>query len=141
MLLCPKRGFNMGKWLMQSQSLIIVVMMIIGIAVHRRRSLHVKIMGSIIFWDILLILQVELGRKAIMKASKALTNPAILNIHVSIAVSTVLLYIVMILTGRKVLAGNTDILPQHRRIGYTTFVMRLLTFATSFWAVVPDEGV
>jgi hypothetical protein len=131
----------MGKWLMQSQSLIIVILMIVGIVVHRRRSLHVKIMSSLIVWDILLILQVELGRKAIMKASKALTNPALLNIHVSIAVSTVLLYIVMILTGRKVLAGNNDILPHHRRIGYTTFVMRLLTFATSFWAVVPDEGV
>lgn len=131
----------MSKWLMQSQSLIIVVMMIIGIVVHRRRSLHVKIMSSVIIWDILLILQVELGRKAIMKASQAMTNPALLNIHVSIAVSTVLLYIVMIITGRKVLAGHSELLPQHKRIGYITFVMRLLTFATSFFAVVPDEAV
>ncbi|MFY7994518.1 MAG: hypothetical protein ACOVP4_14570 [Bacteriovoracaceae bacterium] len=131
----------MSKWLMQSQSLIIVVMMIIGIVVHRRRSLHVKIMSSVIIWDILLILQVELGRKAIMKASQAMTNPALLNIHVSIAVSTVLLYIVMVITGRKVLAGQSELLPQHKRIGYITFVMRLLTFATSFFAVVPDEAV
>lgn len=131
----------MSKWLMQSQSLIIVVMMIIGIVVHRRRSLHVKIMSSVIIWDILLILQVELGRKAIMKASQAMTNPALLNIHVSIAVSTVLLYIVMVITGRKVLAGHSELLPQHKRIGYITFVMRLLTFATSFFAVVPDEAV
>lgn len=126
---------------MQSQSLIIVVMMLIGIVVHRRRSLHVKIMSSVIIWDILLILQVELGRKAIMKASQAMTNPALLNIHVSIAVSTVLLYIVMVITGRKVLAGHSELLPQHKRIGYITFVMRLLTFATSFFAVVPDEAV
>ncbi len=131
----------MSKWLMQSQSLLIVILMVIGIIVHRRRSLHVKIMSSLIIWDIILILQVELSRKAIMKASRALTNPALLNIHVSIAVSTVLLYFVMIITGRKVLAGNAEILPHHRRIGYTTFVMRLLTFATSFLAVVPDEEV
>lgn len=141
MLPWAKRGFYMSKWLMQSQSLIIVVMMLIGIVVHRRRSLHVKIMSSVIIWDILLILQVELGRKAIMKASQAMTNPALLNIHVSIAVSTVLLYIVMIITGRKVLAGHSELLPQHKRIGYITFVMRLLTFATSFFAVVPDEAV
>lgn len=141
MLPWAKRGFYMSKWLMQSQSLIIVVMMIIGIVVHHRRSLHVKIMSSIIIWDILLILQVELGRKAIMKASQAMTNPALLNIHVSIAVSTVLLYIVMVITGRKVLAGHSELLPQHKRIGYITFVMRLLTFATSFFAVVPDEAV
>ncbi len=131
----------MGKWLMQSQSLIVVILMIAGIVVHRRRSLHVKIMSSVIIWDIILILQVELGRKAIMKASRALTNPALLNIHVSIAVSTVLLYVVMIMTGRKVLAGNSDILPHHRRIGYITLVMRILTFATSFFAVVPEEAV
>lgn len=141
MLPWAKRGFYMSKWLMQSQSLIIVVMMLIGIVVHRRRSLHVKIMSSVIIWDILLILQVELGRKAIMKASQAMTNPALLNIHVSIAVSTVLLYIVMVITGRKVLAGHSELLPQHKRIGYITFVMRLLTFATSFFAVVPDEAV
>lgn len=131
----------MGKWLMQGQSLIIVILMIIGIVVHRRRSLHVKIMSFVILWDVLLILQVELGRKAIMKASQAMTNPALLNIHVSIAVSTVLLYFVMIYTGRKVLSGNQEILPHHRRVGYTTLVMRILTFATSFWAVVPKEVV
>jgi hypothetical protein len=131
----------MGKWLMQSQSLLIMILMVVGIVVHRRRSLHVKIMSSLIVWDILLILQVELSRKAILKASKAMTNPALLNIHVSIAVSTVLLYFVMIITGRKVLAGDRGVLRLHRRIGYTTFVMRLLTFLTSFLAVVPDEEI
>ena len=131
----------MSKWLMQSQSLLIVILMVVGIVVHRRRSLHVKIMSSLIVWDILLILQVELSRKAILKASKAMTNPALLNIHVSIAVSTVLLYFVMIITGRKVLAGDSGVLRLHRRIGYTTFMMRLLTFLTSFLAVVPDEEI
>ena len=131
----------MGKWLMQSQSLIIVILMIAGIVVHRRRSLHVKIMSLVIIWDIILILQVELGRKAILKASNALNNPAILNIHVSIAVSTVILYFIMIPLGRKVLAGDNSLLPTHRKIGYLTLTMRILTFITSFWAVVPTEGV
>jgi len=131
----------MSTQLMQSQSLIIVILMIIGIVVHRRRSLHVKIMSFVIAWDIILILQVELGRKAILKASNAINNPAILNIHVSIAVSTVVLYFIMICLGRKVLAGQTHLLPRHRKFGYLTLVMRILTFVTSFWAVVPREVV
>ena len=65
---------------MQLQSFCIVLLMAIGIAVHRRRKLHVKIMGFAMIWDILLILQIELSRSAILKASKAITNTMILNI-------------------------------------------------------------
>lgn len=87
-------------------------------------------------WDVILILQIELSRSAILKASKAVENPILLNIHVSIAVTTVLLYGIMIYTGRRLLKGH-HIRREHRLLGYTTFFMRVLTFATSFLAVAP----
>lgn len=124
---------------MQGQSLGILILMAIGISLHRKRNIHWKIMSTAIVWDILLILQIELSRSAIMKASKAVTNPMILNIHVSIAVTTVILYGFMIYTGRKVLAGQNDLKPRHRTLGFLTFSMRVLTFITSFWAVVPKD--
>jgi hypothetical protein len=127
----------MEAWLLQMQSLCIVLLMLVGIVVRRRRDLHVKIMSTAMIWDILLILQIELSRSAILKASKAVTNPMILNIHVSIAVSTVILYGFMVYTGRALLAGKNEIRPKHRILGYTTLFMRILTFVTSFWAVVP----
>ncbi len=142
MLACIKLFFhrgNMEAWLMQLQSLIIVLIMILGILNHRKRNLHVKIMSVAMIWDVLLILQIELSRSAILKASKAITNTMMLNIHVSIAVTTVILYGLMIQSGRKVLAGNTELRAKHKRLGYTTFVMRILTFITSFWAVLPKE--
>jgi hypothetical protein len=129
----------METWLMQSQSLCILLLMLAGVIVHRRRSLHVKIMSTAMIWDVLLILQIELSRSAILKASKALSNPMILNIHVSIAISTVVLYGFMIYTGRKLLAGNNQYRKQHKLLGYSTFSMRILTFITSFWAVMPKE--
>jgi hypothetical protein len=95
-------------------------------------------MATAMIWDVLLILQIELSRSAILKASKALSNPMALNIHVSIAVTTVVLYGIMIYTGRKLLRGE-PVRKQHRWLGYTTFCMRVLTFATSFLAVVPKE--
>ncbi|MBY0517425.1 MAG: hypothetical protein K2P81_10975 [Bacteriovoracaceae bacterium] len=125
----------MPTWLMQTQSFLIVALMIYGITQHKSRSKHVKIMLSAMIWDILLILQIELSRSAILKAAKALSNPAMLNIHVSIAVTTVIFYLFMFITGRKVLAGDNSFLKRHKRLGWITMSLRILTFATSFMAV------
>ncbi len=129
----------MEVWLMQLQSLSIVILMAIGIAVHKRRKLHVRLMSLAMIWDVLLILQIELSRSAILKASKAMTNAVALNVHVSIAVATVILYGFMVYTGRKVLGGQSDLRARHKTLGYTTMALRILTFITSFWAVAPKE--
>ena len=129
----------MEVWLMQTQSLCIILLMIAGIVKRRQRKLHVKIMSVAMIWDILLILQVELSRSAVLKASKALSNPMILNIHVAFAVSAVVLYGFMVFTGRRLLAGDNSIRNKHKVLGYTTFLVRVLVFVTSFWAVIPKE--
>ncbi len=140
MLTCIKYLFNRGSMeaqLMQLQSLCIVVLMIAGIKVHRNRKLHVKIMSFAMIWDIILILQIELSRSAIIKASKAITNTMALNIHVSIAVLTVIFYGFMIQSGRAILSGNIQLRNRHKILGYSTMLLRILTFVTSFWAVTP----
>jgi uncharacterized membrane protein YozB (DUF420 family) len=125
--------------LMQIQSFLIVALMVWGITQHRQRLRHVRIMASAMIWDVILILQIELSRGAILKASQAPTNPLMLNIHVSIAVTTVLFYIAMVLTGRRLLRGETALYNRHRKLGYATFALRVLTFATSFLAVAPKD--
>jgi hypothetical protein len=130
----------MEAWLMQGQSICILLIMMAGIVMRRRRKLHVRMMSVAMIWDVLLILQIELSRSAILTATKALSNPMILNIHISIAVSTVVLYGFMVYTGRLMLSGQTQIRQKHRLLGYSTFLMRVLTFITSFWAVVPKDS-
>lgn len=125
---------------MQAQSLCILLLITVGIIVRRRRRLHVKIMSLAMIWDVILILQIELSRSAILKASKAMTNELALNIHVSIAVSTVVLYAFMIYTGNKMLNGQVNFRTKHRILGYSTYFMRILTFVTSFLAVSPGIG-
>jgi uncharacterized membrane protein YozB (DUF420 family) len=125
----------MPTWLMQTQSFLIVALMIYGITQHKNRRKHAKIMMSAMVWDVLLILQIELSRSAILKAAKAMSNPAMLNIHVSIAVTTVIFYIFMLITGRKVLNGDNTVLKRHKTLGWITMSLRVLTFATSFLAV------
>ncbi|MBT3982634.1 MAG: hypothetical protein HOE90_14845 [Bacteriovoracaceae bacterium] len=120
--------------LFQIQSLCILLLIYFGIFCRRTPSIHVKLMSWAIVWDIVLILEIELSRGAIAKASKAVTNPVILNIHVSCAVITVLLYFAMIFFGRKLLKGDKSVLKKHKILGWTTTVMRSLTFFTSFFA-------
>ncbi|HLW56404.1 MAG TPA: hypothetical protein VKY27_03410 [Bacteriovoracaceae bacterium] len=127
----------MQTWLMQTQSLLIVILMIVGLYYRKNRSRHVKVMSLAMIWDILLILQIELSRSAILKASRAIENTMILNIHVTIAVTTVIFYGIMVYTGRKLLAGESAIRTKHRVMGWSTLFLRILTFVTSFWAVAP----
>ena len=123
----------------QTQSFIILSLLFFGawlILKKKNRDLHVKTMLFAIVWDIILVLQIELSRGAIEKASKVTSNPNILNIHVSLAVSAVVLYVLLIVTGKKVLKGNRDIIGLHRKLGLLALLMRTLTFITSFFAVV-----
>lgn len=124
--------------LFQIQSFLILTTMTLGVYLRKKRSVHIKLMGTAIVWDILLILQIELTRSAIVKASKAMTNAMMLNVHVSLAVLTVLFYFAMIYTGRKFLKGDNSIRPLHKKLGWTTWSLRILTFITSFWAVSPQ---
>jgi uncharacterized membrane protein YozB (DUF420 family) len=125
----------MSAIIFQTQSFLIVALFIFGAIKHKNRNLHVKTMITGIIWDIVLILQIELTRGAIAKASKVVTNRAILNFHVSIAVLCVLLYIVMFITGKKLLNGNNDIRDLHKNLGRTTILLRVLVLITSFWTV------
>lgn len=121
----------------QAQSILIYSLMIYGITKRKNRKIHVPVMSTVLLWDVLLILQIELGRGAVEKASKAVVNPMILNIHVTFAVLSVIFYVLLLLTGRKLLKGDEVIRPRHRLFGWTAFALRTLTLLTSFFAVVP----
>lgn len=125
--------------LMQTQSFCIVLLIMVGIFFKKNSKLHVRTMVFAMIWDLILILQIELSRSAIIKASKAATNSFLLNIHVSIAILTVFFYLIMALTGRKLLKGEIKIKTKHKTLGYTTLALRILTFITSFWAVTPKD--
>jgi hypothetical protein len=129
----------MEAYVMQFQSLCIVFTMAFGILVRRNRKLHIKVMSLAIIWDVILILQIELSRSAILKASKAMSNAFALNVHVSIAILTVVLYGFMIQSGRQIIKGRGDLRKKHKILGFTTFSLRILTFVTSFWAVSPKS--
>ncbi|MFA6235994.1 MAG: hypothetical protein WC635_01600 [Bacteriovorax sp.] len=123
----------------QVQSILIYALLVFGITKRKNRRIHVPTMITVLTWDILLILQIELGRGAVEKAAKALINPMLLNIHVSLAVSCVVFYFLLIYTGGKLLKGNNHFRARHRIFGWTAFVLRTLTLLTSFFAVAGKQ--
>jgi uncharacterized membrane protein YozB (DUF420 family) len=125
----------MSTIIFQIQSTLIVMLLIFGVLKRKNRKLHIRTMLTAIIWDIFLVLQIELTRGAINKASQVTENPMLLNIHVSLAMTTVLLYFAMLFTGNKLKKGFESVRTQHMILGYTTFIIRMLTYITSFGAV------
>lgn len=121
----------MSSIIFQVQSFLIVALLLYGVYHRRNRYKHVKIMKSAIVWDLLLIAQIEINRSAIDKASKAMTNPAILNIHISLAIGTVLLYVLIGISGTKLLKGQESIRKFHKGLGILTLTTRIATLITS----------
>ena len=123
----------------QIQSICIYALMIFGIVKRKNRKVHVPTMIAVLSWDIILILQIELSRGAVEKATRALVNPVLLNVHISFAVSCVIFYLLLIYTGRNLLNGNNEFRLRHRLFGWTAFILRTLTLVTSFFAVAPKN--
>jgi hypothetical protein len=109
--------------------------MTLGVLNSKNRRIHVPLMISVITWDLILIAQIELNRNAIDKASKVMENPMLLNIHIALALSTVFLYFFMIFSGRKLLKGNQAMRNKHKNMGLLTYVLRVLTYITSYFVV------
>lgn len=122
----------MSAIIFQVQSILIVCLLLYGVYHRRNRYKHIRIMKTAIIWDLILVAQIELTRGAILKASKVTTNSQLLNIHVSLAVSTVLLYAFIFYTGRKLNNGDESIRKKHKVLGVTTLTIRILTLITSF---------
>jgi hypothetical protein len=120
----------------QIQSTLIVALLIFGVLqAKKNRKKHQKIMSFAMIWDILLIVQIEFTRHAVEKAIQINSNSMMLNIHVALAISTVVFYGIVFYLGRKIMLGNNQLVPTHKNLGKVTLILRLLTYVTSFTAV------
>jgi hypothetical protein len=125
----------MSAVIFQIQSFSIVALLLYGVYHRKTKFKHMRIMKTAIIWDLLLVAQIELTRGAIAKASKVISNPMILNIHVTLAVSTVLLYGLVWYLGSKLSNGDESKRKWHKVVGAITLTVRISTLITSFLAV------
>lgn len=117
----------------QVQSAIILGLLYFGaFTALKNRDRHTKLMTGAIIWDLILVLQIELSRKAINTATQVTTNSMLMNFHIAIAITVVVLYGFMYFYGRKILKGDNSKRKLHKILGIITLTLRTSTFITSF---------
>ena len=129
-------SMTMSSIIFQFQSTIILGLLFYGASRARKnRQQHVKIMTSAIAWDLILVLQIELSRKAINTATQVTSNSLLMNYHISVAVTVVVLYGVLFYLGRQIQKSPENyqrFIKQHKFIGILTLLLRTSTYITAF---------
>ena len=122
---------------LQIQSFLVLVILTLGVQNRKNRKRHVPLMISAILLDLVLVVQVEIARSVLNSAVKIQANDFITNIHITIASLTAVFYVLIVISGIRLLRGHTTLQPLHKKFGWTTFALRILTFGSSFMASSP----
>ncbi len=110
-------------------SFLILILFLWGRTLHKSNlRLHILIMSGVILADLLLVLSLVLNRDALSKVD--LQMPWTLQIHVPIAVFTVLLYLPTAYTGVQLLRGK-QVHARMRKLDQVLVVSRIMTLVTS----------
>lgn len=123
-----------SQLIFQIQNFLIWALMVFGITKRKDRKLHPKIMTSVIVWDVILILQIELTRSAINKAVDLSSHKTwLMPVHLFFAVGSVVLYGITAYNGRRLLKGNESARKIHGPVGWITVFFRTATMITSYF--------
>jgi|GEM_PF-4097577 uncharacterized membrane protein YozB (DUF420 family) len=115
----------------------ILVLILVGVALHHRRLLHAQLMKLCFVLDMLLLLAVEFLRSkpsAVGTAVDALRsgNNTVLVIHIVFSVAVLALWIVQLVLGTKVLRGDRARLPAHAKMAKLFLLVRVGNVVTAF---------
>lgn len=108
----------------------VLALIVTGVALRRRRRVHIPIMLSAFVLDVASVLYLQVQRQAVQTAVGKPTT--MLMIHVSLAIGTVILYLVVIPLGWR-LAVSGKGRPAHRRAAMMFLVCRVGTWVTAFF--------
>jgi hypothetical protein len=111
-------------------SSLVLVILIGGILLRRRRHLHVPVMITAFGLDLASVVAIEVSRGAIKKATSA--PPPLLLFHVIVSVSALLFYGVMFVLGEQVRKGTQGLRVWHRRAAWAFGVCRTANYVTSW---------
>jgi hypothetical protein len=102
---------------------------LVGVAVHARRTLHARIMTTCFVVDVLMVLTIELQRHAIKQA--VTTTSGLMRFHIAVSVAALVLWVPQILTGRAILQGKPR-LRRHKMQAWAFLACRATNVVTAF---------
>jgi hypothetical protein len=120
-------------------SFVILCFLLVGRRLPRRhRVLHAWWMTGVIVADLLLIVGLVIQRNAL--ESVKITMPIVLYVHLSFAITTVILYLLAIIVGIRLLRGYNH-LGAMRGLDRVIVPCRIMTLVTSLWLQAVTETV
>lgn len=132
--------------------LIILVLIFVGVALRKNRKIHPKWMVGCFILDFALVAYLEIERAAAtgLTGSGTSTDTDLLPVqmaqdlfgatqsyhlwlivHILLATASFVYYILLLVTGPKVLKGRDDLQPRHKKFAWQFLVIRVLVFATA----------
>lgn len=119
---------------------LLFILILVGVGVRRRRTLHVFWMRACFVLDLALLAAVEfLGESAVMEAARRVSDapedPTMTLVHVTFAVGGLLAWILQLRLGSRILAGHEIARATHIRVGLAFLALRLGNVVTAFFVV------
>ncbi|MGA2882936.1 MAG: hypothetical protein ABSG13_28650 [Bryobacteraceae bacterium] len=111
-------------------STLVLLILIAGILLRRRRRIHIPVMITAFSLDLLSVLAIEISRSAIKKATSS--PPPLLLFHVIVSVFALVFYGVMFVLGERVRNGAEQLRPWHRRVAWMFGACRTTNYVTSW---------
>jgi hypothetical protein len=112
-----------------ASNVVVFLAIVVGVIVHKKRIVHARIMTTCFVVDVLIVLVIELQRKAIEQAMGP-TRP-LMKFHIAVSVAALVLWVPQILTGRAILRGKPR-LARHRIQAWTFLLCRSTNVVTAF---------
>ena len=112
--------------------LIVFLSIFVGVSLRKKRRVHPPFMITCFVTDLALVLYLEFSRGAVETTVGRMTTE--LAIHVALATVSLMLYVFLIMTGRKVLKGDDSIKPRHFRLAIAFLFVRTAVLVTAIWA-------
>lgn len=115
----------------------ILVLILVGVALHHRRLLHAQLMKLCFALDMLLLIAVEFLRSKPSAVGKAVETVSsgdntVLFIHILFSVGVLALWVVQLVLGAKVLRGDRSRLPLHAKMAKLFLLVRVGNVVTAF---------
>ncbi len=108
----------------------IFALIILGVVLHRRRTLHVRMMLTCFGLDVLMVLLIELQRAAVEQA--VTTHSNLLRFHIAVSVAAMVLWILQLIVGRRILRGE-NLIRRHRLQAWLFLLFRATNVVTAFF--------
>ncbi len=122
----PKLAFDVAN-------VVIFLVILLGVALRRRRATHVAIMRSCFAADLLMVLLIELQRGAVKQSMEQMQSfsKGLLSFHILVSVLAVVFWFVQLRSGSRILKG-APIDAAHRRGAVLFLIFRLSNVVTAF---------